>query len=47
MSGQRDFFLVADTGDQQVVVDGAEPVVRIKWLDTLGKQGWVGVLKIS
>ena len=47
VSGKGDFFFIANTGDQQVVLDGAEPVIRIKWLDTLGKERWVGVLKVS
>src|SRR3954462_1400370 len=37
---------IVHTGNQQVVFNGAEPVVRIKGLNALGENRWVGVLKI-
>ena len=46
MGSQGNLLIVAHTGNQQIVLDSAEPVVRIERLDTLGESRGIGVLKI-
>jgi hypothetical protein len=45
VGSKQDFLIVFDTGDFQVVFNGAEPIVRIKWFNALGEHGRVGVLE--
>jgi hypothetical protein len=46
MGGEKNFFLLSHGSDFQVVLDGAEPIIRVEGSGTLREHGWVGVLKI-
>jgi hypothetical protein len=46
VSGKKNFLLFSHSGDFKVVLDGAEPVVRVEGSGALGEHGWVSVLEI-
>jgi hypothetical protein len=45
VGSKQDFFIVSDTGDFQVVLNSAKPIVRVKRFDALGEHRRVGVLE--
>jgi hypothetical protein len=45
VGGKQNFLIVSNNGDFQVVFNGAEPIVHIKWFNALGEHRRVGVLK--
>jgi hypothetical protein len=45
VGGKQNFLIVSNSGDFQVVFNGAEPIVRNKWFNALRELGRVGVLK--
>ena len=46
MSSESDLFFIAHMGNQQIILNGAEPVVRVEGSDTLGEHRGIGVLKV-
>jgi hypothetical protein len=46
MGGEQDLLIVADSGNLQVVLDGAKPIIGVEGFSALGEDGWIGALEI-
>ena len=46
VGGEQHLLIIADSGDLQVVLNGAKPIIGIKGSSALGENRWVGALEI-
>jgi hypothetical protein len=46
MSGKQNLLIIADSGNLQVVLNGAKPIIGVEGFSALGEDRWVGALEI-
>jgi hypothetical protein len=46
MGGEKNFLMLSHGSDFKVVLDGAEPIIRVEGSGALGQHRWIGVLEI-
>ena len=47
VGGLEDFLIVANRSNFQVVLNCAKPIIGFQWVSSLGKGGWIGLLKVT